>query len=499
MKKKSVLCFFLLLVIFHSCEKCNVNSSNSEVTIDSSIINALNSTAVIGDKMENPYRIDNMIAAFRSLPEETKSGISEDQIVPTHKYVQFEPSSYDDLKSLNTTIESHLYLTPLDYSVSDGWIEVDSRPEFSTNGFQHRWAVLPIDEDLSSTTCPYTILYYVFDPGSDVLSKSGIANKSEFLRNLEDVSNQLLGYDPIPSVKSTSVVPSGYVTYRDTCYHSYIGCRGMSVWANRLTKESYGHCDDSGYFECNKSFQYSWTYHVYFSRTDFEMREDDSTHEPALQFSNRHDALNLQFKNCDVSNTSALDKIFYCEILRAACTMFYYNTDGLSRPPKKSDLSDRMYIQAMRGEDPENGWYGAFYSYPNMPRPYLRVYRDNGSGQRRNSAEVYSTTIHELAHSAHWLLNNKDLSTTDTKVKETWARGVQAYLTNKLYSAYWSPQYFGNYTGLVEDLIESGYSISEIEASLSHSYTWADWEQNLYDMFPHNPSRENLSHLFEIW
>lgn len=35
MKKKSVLCFFLLLVIFHSCEKSNVNSSNSEVTIDS--------------------------------------------------------------------------------------------------------------------------------------------------------------------------------------------------------------------------------------------------------------------------------------------------------------------------------------------------------------------------------------------------------------------------------------------------------------------------------
>ena len=55
------------------------------------------------------------------------------------------------------------------------------------------------------------------------------------------------------------------------------------------------------------------------------------------------------------------------------------------------------------------------------------------------------------------------------------------------------------YNKKVEDLIESGYSISEIEASLLHSYTWADWEQNLYDMFPHNPSRENLSHLFEIW
>jgi hypothetical protein len=107
--------------------------------------------------------------------------------------------------------------------------------------------------------------------------------------------------------------------------------------------------------------------------------------------------------------------------------------------------------------------------------------------------------------------------TVDERVAESWARGVQWELTRMVYPIYQN-QYFGNYTGLVEDIIDndgyfedeivnqqiitgaigensSGYTISQLESSLKYQKTWDEWRNKIINDYD-NPTENNLATLF---
>lgn len=146
-----------------------------------------------------------------------------------------------------------------------------------------------------------------------------------------------------------------------------IGCKGLTVMATRGAKEAYGHCDDNGIFKCNKSFTYNWTYHIYFGRTDFEIRKNDSTNEIHYKISKQHSGLIREFGEGTYES-------FYAAILRAAVVYYYDNIDGLSRPPFKSELKDRIYIKAKLSSSKS---YGVYYGV--IDRPYIEIFRDESS------------------------------------------------------------------------------------------------------------------------
>ena len=58
------------------------------------------------------------------------------------------------------------------------------------------------------------------------------------------------------------------------------------------------------------------------------------------------------------------------------------------------------------------------------------IYNPNNS-----SSQIYATTIHELAHASHWELRRGEWNDNnlETKVKESWARGVEWELTRMVY------------------------------------------------------------------
>mgnify|MGYP003384223434 FL=1 len=134
------------------------------------------------------------------------------------------------------------------------------------------------------------------------------------------------------------------------------------------------------------------------------------------------------------------------------------------------------------------------------------------------SSEIYATTIHELAHASHWELrrNNWNDNNLPTKVKESWARGVQWELTRMKYANYrGGPTIRPNYTQVVVDMIDNsfdnnrgsenlsednvtGYTIKQIEDVLSYTSSWEGWKNNIKNKY-NNATENNLDALFNHW
>ena len=76
---------------------------------------------VLGDVIDIPYSIDNLLVAYENLPIETKSQINLSYIQPTHYYIRFYPKSIAELDILRN-IKPYVFLseTPLDRKIEFG-------------------------------------------------------------------------------------------------------------------------------------------------------------------------------------------------------------------------------------------------------------------------------------------------------------------------------------------------------------------------------------------
>ena len=490
----------------------NHNATTHTSTVD--ISSALMRPAQIGEKIPNPYSLDIMNEALNQLTTKSRAGI--EKLEATHHYIMFKPECHAHYRSLIMQDDLDLNSFPLDHEISNGWITTNPDPAFSTNGYSHKWSYIPIERDLTNIDCPYEILYDIFYIDEEDLNTKSDNISYELFEILESKAHSIcnIEQEAILQTKATDITPYGNIKYYDSSYNANLGCYGMSVKANRLTKTSYGHCDEDGNFKCDKSFKYKWTYTVYFGRTDFEIRKDTtSTEEVALVFTKQQGPLNLLFDK----SSEYVDHIFYCEILRAACKYYYGEIDGLNRPPYKEDLKDRIYIQAMRGHTPSGKTLGFFnYSSTLKSIPYIRIYRDDpDTHDRQPSSTIYFCTIHELAHSAHWKVNpSLFFNNCELKVKESFATGIGIHMTRKVHPSF-NYGYGNTYTGVVEDLMDtdgvtsdsshkyienvSGLTIAEIENSIAGVSTWSEWRDNIISLYPYNSSISNVTGLFSVW
>ena len=147
----------------------------------------------------------------------------------------------------------------------------------------------------------------------------------------------------------------------------------------------------------------------------------------------------------------------------------------------------------------------------------------------RKSDDIYSTTIHELAHASHWNMDHSDYNDTEAIVIESWARGVQRELTRMVYPSYNPPFARVNYTGIVRDMIDgfgtkgtsmwwdknkddygaptlyksyndqvSDYTLKQVEDALKHQETWNDWKNNIKNKY-NNETENHLDDAFNYW
>lgn len=216
---------------------------------------------VLGSRLENPYKTDNVRKAYTSLYP-TKS---RDDIVTTDLYVRFLPESeedYDMLENLGVRMLDH----PMDYSiVREGDYYHD--PEIDEDSITWQYAVVPVGFDFPDIR--YELISECF------LSENTSATKAMADVDWEAVEMEafrLTGNEtmmPQTATKAAKVRPSGRITIVDDKANGGkpFGVAGVKVSCNVFVKFADAYTDRDGYYSMSKSFSAKPRYRIVFKNT----------------------------------------------------------------------------------------------------------------------------------------------------------------------------------------------------------------------------------------
>ena len=479
---------------------------------------------VFGNKIENPYSIENMLIAFNSLPAGTRGGVSADDLIKTtHKYLKFTLCNDEQYNAICRDTSIILSYYPLDLEiVSSGYYE----DEGSEDDTRIRYTSVPIEkmDFINSCGVEYETLADMFMPDEDgyesngFITKSGTTFSAQQINMLVDKSIILTGNESWLSgqegATKANVIPSGTIKVdagANAVVPGVIGLQGVKIKATRLLKVSDGTTNASGYFVCNKSFSNDWNYELNFDCYDFEINDGKSGNFCYIY--------KKTMSSWNLTIPSTAGKGYYiATIFRAAHHYYYEDILGLRRPPQNSFWKTKMRIAARYEENSSNGTTSMIRRFLGLGNA-VHIFNPD-----REIESIYSTVIHELAHTSHWNLAKSDYNRTDfetSRVVESWAVGVSDALTKLKYPRYRGRYYGSNdqaYTRVVTDMIDTdadaynnygrnsmngdnvtGYTLRQIEDCLPGARTFDKWRDNIYNKYPYNVTRNYLQTLFSSW
>lgn len=518
----NVLACTVTLFLLLSCDKENIPiTENYSERLQGLQIPKM----VLGKKLENPYSTENMIKAYNLLEPRTKAAFGEDIVRTTHLYVKFIPKTEEELSILKTDSTLVLFQYPLDYEIKSYGSYRD--PDIPENQPTPLYCSVPIDKPLP-TDVEYEVLEDLYIPDSQKvdtkLSSVSLILTEEFIDALVNKSFEITGnandLSPATKAKKSSWVPQGSVRYYDSIKHEELPIEGLQVRCNRwfTTYTTYTKADGS--FKCKDSetFKDPANYSIVFERYDFEIR-DAWLSTAKYDGPKKEGSWTVNFTNDKLST-------YYSTIFRAAYKYYYGDIHGLSRPPQNSIWKTQLKIKATtRQNDKTLGYYSPGLRFIGLGSAiHLFSYNE--------SLDItYSATIHELSHAAHWGLYKTDYNKADDFVCESWARGVELFLTQDEYPDYAIPFYSSiSYTGIIRDLMDgcgikkmcwcfydskkedfvdyttpkwyidnvSNYSLPQIEKSLKNSRTAISWMNNLKELYQ-NETEIYLDDAFTFW
>lgn len=518
MKNKFLLAILALSFGLFSCEKDKLEKGESNSTTEEQAHKVSDGIVVLGEKINDPYAICNMKAAYSNLKSAGEDA-PVDEILPNKKYLRFLPKDEAEWDLLKTDTSFVLYDFPLDYEI-EVYGTYYHDPELPDTSITWQYCVVPIDKEIPNIQ--HELLYEVFIPSFDSLeldtTLKSTSNSVNFYEQLVYESYKLTGNikesdDNLKSTKGWNPFkpkrwhPSGRITVQDDVLGS-IPLEGANVHARWATHMEDCNTNSNGEFSMG-GFIYEVNYSIKWDRYEFGIREEDWG-QAWYNGPKQKGAWNLHI--------SSGKSLRYATIHRAAHQYYYGNTGGIKRPPQNSWHKRKLIIgyYHRKAKDEINGdanpYWPQWYTWPD-----LRIFGENSSGWR-NTQDIYSTSIHEMAHASHWDLSGKTTFIgTDTKVAESYARGVQWWLTRMVYTNYrGGPTIRPKYTQLVVDLVDSrtddftnnganfpddqvaGYSMKEVEDALKGQKTWNGWRDNIKNKY-NNGTENNVDALFTFW
>lgn len=403
--------------------------------------------------------------------------------------------------------------------------------ELSNSGSFYHAPSLPFDKPtyLYSSirvgkVLPVGIDYEVFAelsiPGEryDLNTQGGRLAPSDLIEDLVDEALRITDNLPVSSkqtgrTQSRNWRPAGRIQLFDDQLQRLVGVQGAKVQARRWFTTYEGITDQNGNFSCNGTFNRDANYSIPWKRYDYDIRSG-SLGQALFNGPKMEGNWNLEIS----SGASRMYAIVY-----QACHDYYYgNRLDLKSPPQNSFWRSSLKLAVWDGRNQDaNGSHCKDCRFLGISST-IRIW--NNGGTCRN---IYATTIHELAHASHWELrqSNWNDNNTQSKVKGSWARGVQWALGSLRYPGYRGGAIIRpDYTQLVVDLIDArapfnpfgfvedinegsenitqdditGYTIKQIEDILGATSTWEEWENNIRNTYE-NPTEDLLRALFTHW
>lgn len=519
------LLIFLLIVAALSCKKeytdtqpnIDVNKSIEPPSIDNS------GATVLGRQLKNPYSVENMRKALSNIPPSTRAGITEKDIKATHYYVRFSPKSFEELDILQQDSTVYWYDIPLDYEIIE-YGNYYHDPSIPDNLPTFQYASIEVSKwpEISQLGIKYDILSELFIPDEEYDDVNNTLTKTDYDNVfVESIVNESLRLtynldesSDTPETKGSSKWrPAGRISYYDEVKNKEMGIEGVEVRAHRWFTTHTGITDENGYYICDGRFRRPARYSFNFTRYQFVVHGTF----PRLYHSSKIKGDWDYF----FSRSDSEYELCAATVFRAAYHYYYKDIGDLRRPPMNGFWRTKMKLKVINEtNENENGDFSSSRRFLGLGSA-IKIYNPEHSTDR-----IYATTIHELAHAAHWRMiveepgtnRYRDYHNAEDKMVQSWATGVQWYLTKMVYPSYRGRQNDNpDCTNVVIDLVDSraddgtnngktyyegdkveGYTMGQIETALQGCNTWEKWRDNIINSYE-NETKQYVEQLFALW
>lgn len=383
---------------------CNGNRFGEDGNPEESDVPVEHGMIVLGDKLEDPYTVENMSAALASLYP-TKA----DRVVldPTDLYVRFLPSSdaqMERLMSMNLQLVDH----PVDFQiVKEGdWYH---DPEIEEGSITWQYAVVPADF-VFPEGIDYEVLDECFIADSGTAAKSGDIDWEAVERESFRLTGNLgMLSDP---VKSDPVPPCGRITVSDPESSSEpIGVKGVMVSCNTFVKFSRAYTDEEGYYQMSKTFSGKPRYRLVFKNQKGFCIGFNLLLVPA--------SVSTLGKGTEAGLSLHVDgssdrKLFARSVVNNACWDYCESCvsgeRSISMPPADLRIwlfgsldcssAPMLHHGAFVEEGVIKDFLGEYVSLLELFLPDVTLGIKNSAS---SYSSLYLSTIHELAHASHFM------------------------------------------------------------------------------------------------
>lgn len=246
MKQTAVL-FFAFLLLLSSCQKENnllqdeENNSTNTLNNQKVIADIYESEIKLGKKINNPYSIANMTAAYNKLYNP-----NIEELPATDHYIRFLPK---DLNEYNELLESGftLFDTPLDHEIDkEGTYYQD--PKFAPETIP--WLYTVVSPETTLPPIHYELLDILHHPEDDyALEYEAYTAVGLKVPPYEDNGGGGGGGGGVDCRK-----PTGQILLDDSQFAAHDGVRNVQVMAKRYTKIRFTTTDDNGNYQFNSTF-----------------------------------------------------------------------------------------------------------------------------------------------------------------------------------------------------------------------------------------------------
>lgn len=302
MSQNNLLYLLLIILLISSCQKDEIPPTTELVQeTDFSFVDSLHKPTVLGKKLENPYSVENMKIAYKSLvgsghiSQTTINSETDNQedsfIETTDYYVRFWVEN-DDQRDKLIADSLNLSETPLDVEVEhEGVYYVDEETEIE----EGKWFYTSVIKEYEFyTDIEHEILEELFlieESDEDETNDGLVAQPARpstfgrnrvndvFLEQLEDESFRLTGNLDEEHSKSSQPItpffwkrkskktPLGYVKVYNTVTRQLEPVVGIKVKTRRWFKWAKGWTNSQGYYKVNRGYRNNVRYTAVFKNT----------------------------------------------------------------------------------------------------------------------------------------------------------------------------------------------------------------------------------------
>ena len=360
---------------------------------------------VLGDRLENPYKTENVRKALHSLYPTKADRVD---VKTTDLYVRFLPASQQDYDAL---VESGLQLVdhPLDYDiVVDGdWYH---DPEIPENSFTWQYAVVPPDFDFPDIRYEVIDECYISEYDTATRTEDGIdweavEREAYILTGNQDRLSE-------PETKASSkTVPSGRITIVDEHANGGkpFGVAGVRVSCNSFVKFDNAYTDRDGYYKMSKTFTSKLRYRLVFkNERGFSIGFNLILLPASVSTLGKTGPEGL---NMTITKDSE-QKLFRRSVVNNAAYDYYARCAeddlAISLPPAdlriwifhnlKMSSAVMLHHGALVQGSLIKSFIGEYSSLIEFFAPDLTL----GLSDKDEYRQIYSTVCHELAHASHF-------------------------------------------------------------------------------------------------